>query len=247
MKQRYFFVFIIITGLLVNASQSHAQKKIQVINKPGYDVYWFHFGIMLGLNVMDFSIHPSEILLNHDPAAPEHIYAIIPQRNLGFNINIVTNLRLGDYWDLRFTPGLAFGQRDLAYKRDTIQNGIKTESWHTMKIESTFLQLPFLIKYRSARVNNYRPYLIAGLNPSYDLESQKKIKAEEMPKIRLVRPDLYFELGFGIDYYMVYFKFSTELKLSIGLNDVVKEDETIYTKAIDKMTSKILTLGFYFE
>ena len=116
-----------------------------------------------------------------------------------------------------------------------------------MKIESTYATFPLLLKYRSVRLNNYRPYIIAGINYAFDLESEKKIRDDEKPKIRLNRHDIYVEFGFGSDYYFPFFKFSTELKFSFGLLNMIRPDETEYTKAIEKLNGRMVSLMFYFE
>lgn len=229
-----------------------AQKKV-LLNKPKYDNYRYHFGFALGLNTMDFTIHnagnflnPNTVYIDTTNNQQYSINSIENIRRPGFNINIVTNLKINENWDLRFTPGLCFGQRDLDY---SVKFDVKdtTLSHHVMRIESTFLQFPIYLKYRAKRLNNYRPYIIGGISYNYDLASQKKIKEAEKPKIRLIRSDIYLEMGFGIDYYLTYFKFSTELRFSLGMNDVVKHDETGYTHAIERMNSKIVSLIFYFE
>ena len=142
-------------------------------------------------------------------------------------------------------PGLDFGQRNISYvlksKKDTAYYT------HEMKIESIFLDFPLLLKYKAARLNNYRPYLIGGASVRYDLASQKKIKEEEKPKIRLNPLDFYYELGFGIDFYLPYFKLSTELKLAVGLMNVLNRDNTEFTSSIGKMNSKLILLSFHFE
>lgn len=190
---------------------------------------------------MDFSIkHSNDFLSVNDS-----IDKIENGRQLGFNISIVSSLRLGEYFDLRFLPGLSFGQRNLSYSYFVAgQNRYSTK---TMKIESTFLNFPFIIKYKAKRINNYRPYVIGGASFALDLASQKSIKEEEKPKIRLDPFDVYYEFGFGIDYYLTYFKFSTEIKYTVGLFDVLKGDGTKYSTSIDRMTSKVLFIVFHFE
>ncbi len=232
MKRLIIIFFCLLT---INAV---AQKK-KLLNKPKYDNYRYHFGFALGLNTMDFTIHNAWNFNDLDT-----VLSIENNRRPGFNINIVTNLKINENWDLRFTPGLCFGQRDLDY---LLLNKDSTASHHVMQIESTFLQFPLYLKYRAKRLNNYRPYLIGGISYNYDLAAQKKIKETEKPKIRLMRSDIYLEMGFGIDYYLTYFKFSTELRFSLGMNDVVKRDRTEYTHAIERMNSKIVSLIFYFE
>jgi len=78
-------------------------------NLPKYDRSPYHFGFFLGINSMDYSIHPVENFKKFDT-----ILTIQSKQQLGFTIGIVSNLRLGtDYADLRFVPSLSFGQRNL--------------------------------------------------------------------------------------------------------------------------------------
>ena len=160
----------------------------------------------------------------------------------------VSNLRLGKYLDLRLLVNLSFGQRNLVYimVEDTAAANPVLSS-HTMKLSSTYLEFPLLLKYKAMRINNYRPYLVAGINPKIDLAAQKKIKEEEMPKIRLNNLDIAWEVGAGIDFYLPYFKFSTELKYSAGIRNMVVPDGTQFTNSIKKMNSNIWTISLHFE
>ena len=51
----------------------------------------------------------------------------------------------------------------------------------------------------------------------------------------------------GLDNYLKYFKYSTELKFSYGLLDMVKQDGTEYTRAYRRLGSKMVTLVLCFE
>jgi hypothetical protein len=221
-------------------------KQQQQKNLPEYDFKRLHFGFTVGTNVMDFSIVKADNFFSTSEF--NQVYAIQNQSNVGFMLGPVSNLRLGEYWDLRLLINLSFGQRNLNYwlvEDTTAANPVITK--HQMKIPSTYLEFPLLIKYKAMRLNNYRPYLIAGINPKVDLAAQKKIKQEEMPKIRLNNLDVAWEVGAGIDFYLPYFKFSTELKYSGGMMNMVVPDGTQYTGAIKKMNSNIWTISFHFE
>ena len=50
-----------------------------------------------------------------------------------------------------------------------------------------------------------------------------------------------------VDNYLKYFKYSTELKFSYGLLDMVKQDGTEYTRAYRRLGSKMVTLVLCFE
>ncbi|MBE9469160.1 MAG: PorT family protein [Bacteroidetes bacterium] len=256
MKRLIIIIFCLLTINVV------AQKN-KVLNKPKYDNYLYHFGFAIGFNTMDFTIHKAGNFLNANAKSyidknleyPDNqkysIHSIENIRRPGFNINVVTNLRINEDWDLRFTPGLCFGQRDLDYlviRIDTVALPNETYTYHhMMSLESTFLQFPVYLKYRAKRINNYRPYIIGGMNYSYDLAIKIKSDNDDDQKIALNHSDFYLEMGFGIDYYLTFFKLSSEIKFSMGVNDVLKHDKSGYTKSIDKINSKIISLIFYFE
>jgi len=115
------------------------------------------------------------------------------------------------------------------------------------RIESTLIDFPLYIKYKSARYNNYRTYVLAGVKYSLDIASQENINDEGQEIVKLKRDDLMGEIGFGIDYYLEYFKFSPEIKLSYGILNLLSEDETIYTKSINRLSTNGWMLSFTFE
>ena len=77
------------------------------------------------------------------------MYVLQSQKQNGFNLGIVSNLRLDKYFDLRFIPALVFGERHLSYSfNDTLTNTIINQK---KKIESTLLDFPIYIKYKSSK------------------------------------------------------------------------------------------------
>lgn len=215
-----------------------AQKPVPM-NLPKLDQQVAHFGYSLGLNTMDFNIRPSANFLT----SFDTVMAVEVGRFVGFNINIISNLRLGEYIDLRFLPGLIFGQRNLEYKY------VKNNQYrrHSMMIESTFVDFPLSFKFRAARINNWRPFILAGTSARIDLASQRKIKPEDRPKIRLKPFDTYYEVGAGLDFFLEYFMFGIELKSSWGIFNVVAYDNSQFTDYYKKLNSHMLVLSFHFE
>jgi len=233
-----FIFYISVLSFLLPINLSLAQKPIPM-NLPKLDQQVAHFGYSLGLNTMDFNIRPSANFLSEF----DTVMAVEVERFVGFNINIISNLRLAEHLDLRFLPGLVFGQRNLEYKF------IKNNQFrrHTMMIESTFVDLPICLKYRAARINNWRPYVLAGSSVRIDLASQRKINPEERPKIRLKPFDTYYEVGVGLDFFLEYFMFGIELKSSWGIFNIVAYDKTQYSQYYKRLNSHMVILGFHFE
>ncbi|HVN57432.1 MAG TPA: porin family protein [Bacteroidales bacterium] len=210
------------------------------------NVSWFddkllHFGFSIGFNTMDFNITPSLANMQKDS-----LYPSVSKLNPGINIQIVTDLRLNNYMDLRFLPGVSFGERNIRfYKQRVLVN-------EKQRLESSFLEFPLLLKVKGNRLNNVRPYLIGGLNFRYDLAGKKEYDQDKPVYIRIQRPDLYYECGSGMDIYLPYFKLSIELKVSTGITkDVLIHDPASmhpeYMRAIEKMRSQVWIIAFHFE
>ena len=191
---------------------------------------------------MDFKLTPSMNSFGADSTVliPE-INDLVP----GFHVGIVSNLRLTDNLDLRFLPGIALGQRKILFY-DNDQNVVSE-----MKIESTFIDLPLTLKYRATRINNTRPYLIGGINVRNDMARNKEFNEDEKIYIKLKSFDIYYEIGVGIDFYLAYFKFSTEIKYSVGTLNVVSSDPSDaypqYANSIDKLNSRMFLISLHFE
>lgn len=238
MKSNYHNIILALILLFSNLL-SYGQKQ-KPKNESWYDEKLLHFGFSLGFNTMDFKITPSQEFLMQDSIYPE-----VSILNPGINIQIVTDLKPARNMDIRFLPGVSFGQRVVRYyKGMEIYND-------KQRLESSFLEFPLLLKYKGERLNNVRPYVIGGLNYRYDLAAKKEFDDEKPIYIRIKRPDLYYEVGTGLDFYLTYFKLSIELKMSNGFRDIIVNETAPghpeFRNAIERMKSQIWVLAFHFE
>jgi len=231
----------------------HAQKD-KPRNDPNHDDKWLHFGFSIGVNTMDFNIQSSQF------AVDNKIYTEVSTLRPGFHVHALSNLRISDNFDLRFTPGIAFGgQREVNYVLDPPNDELIDPEDNPVVIESNFLEFPLLIKYKSFRLNNFRPFLIGGINTRVDLAATKKNwgKSKKETNLLLLKPlDFYYEFGAGMDFYLVHFKFAVEFKYSVGLNNMLltsrkgeppPEKYAIYTDSIDRLLSRMFLITLHFE
>ena len=237
MRRYLFILFLLCPAILF------AQKK-KVRHDPIYDKKPVHFGFTVGLNTMDFNVTLSD-KFHESGFEYDSLYADVSRLSPGFNVGIVSNFKLNDYFDLRILPGITFGQRRISYHKN---NKIFNDK---NKIESSYLEFPMIIKYKSRRINNFRPYLVGGANYRIDLAARKEYDDKDDVYLRLKKSDLFFEVGFGIDFYNKYFKFSTELKLAVGIRDILVHDPATsnphFVTAIDRLQSTLWLLSFHFE
>ena len=194
---------------------------------------------------MDFVIKPIDDLNSIDT-----IFGVESSGEAGFNIGIVSNLRIAKHFDLRFVPTLSFGDRNILFSVKRFNKQIQDTVFITLNklVESTYIDFPFYIKYKSKRLVNTRAYVLAGVKYSLDLASQaKKEQRRDEYLIKLKKDDILLEVGVGFDFYLTYFKFGIELKMSYGFLELLKREENMYAKSIDHLRSKIFQISFTFE
>jgi hypothetical protein len=216
------------------------------MNNPYVDDKLIHFGFSLGVNFMGYSVTDT-----NEPVNGEIYHARVRNLMPGFSVGFITDLRLSRHLNLRFTPGLHFGQRTVTYKtesgaevRGSEGNGPNTD------ILSLPISLPLYLKWSAEREKNYRPYLIIGGGASYDFGGQK-----ERPLYQK-KWDYFIDFGFGCDIYFRWFKFCPELKYQIGFANMLTpvserpelgKPDYFYTEALSRLRNQMITLIFNFE
>jgi len=232
-------VVLILFAVLLAAPVFAQKDKKNAPNLPAFDEKRLHFGFLIGFNTLDFKVYNTGI-----PTSDNNTYyADVLHLKPGLNIGIVSDLRLNKHFNLRFLPGISFGQRDLYYYTtfDTHPEN------NPLKIKSTFLEFPLVVKFSGKRMQNAKPFITTGVNTRYDLAKNKQ------DHLLLRSLDFYAEAGAGFDFYMTYFRFSVELKASVGFANMLNPEGTgepgdeIYTEALDALKSRVFSLTFYFE
>lgn len=223
------------------AMPADAQQQRGPQNRKEYYGDPIHFGFFLGVNRTNFVVTPVN---DFNLVAGDSLKTILSRPHTGFDLGIVSELRLMEYATLRFTPEIAFGSRSIDYHFE----GSDTFDIEK-KIESTWLNFPLLLKVRSKRLNNVAAYMIGGFRYTLDLASQKdarnNIPGQEI--IKLYNHDFGFEAGAGLDFFLPYFKFGIELRTGLGVRNLLVPDETIYSRSLDQLRSKVFLIALTFE
>ncbi len=207
-------------------------------NLPGYDNKIVHWGFTFGIDKFDFFMEKSTSFAFADTA--NNLYGIVHKWMPGGHLGPIVELRLDRYFKLRFLVTLTFQQRDLLYYFNHGKDVLD------IAIPSTFIQTPVLLKFNGARRGNVRPYVIAGMAPTFDIASKKHLSPDR-PHVYLNRFDMCAEVGTGISWFLPYFKLATELKFGRGFFNVLQPDGTLYTKYINALYSYYVMFSFHFE
>lgn len=251
-------VLISVIFLIVACSVFAQKQKINYLTT--FDDKLFHFGFTIGMNTLDFNVvnyNPigenedfrpyvdgaGNIIVNYDDLIRSDVATLVP----GFTVGIITSMRLSKDFNLRFLPGLSFGERQLTFNVPVIDINEYGESLSFYTIRSTFLDFPLLIKYKARRINNDRPYVIFGGAYRHDIS-----RTAQEDLIKLKNGGFYAEVGGGWDHYFAFFRFSVEAKFSFGLNNQLGDlpaptQRLYYAQSIKDLRSKIFTLSFHFE
>ena len=229
---------ICILSLLLCIAAFAQEQKLQ--NRPYIDQRKFHYGFFVGFHMQDLELTNNGYI---DPASGEQWYADVDNYSPGFSVGVLGEMRLNTYLSLRLTPTMHFGQKHISFHeqvsgRDSTQN-----------MKSVYISIPLDLKISGPRFNNYRPYILAGVNPMIDLTTKKQ-------KTLLMKPfDCYLEIGMGCDIYLPFFKLIPELKFCFGLANILQKNRTDlvdknlmkFSNALDDASAKMIVLTLYFE
>lgn len=264
---------LVLVFVLSSTFINHAYAQMGMIqNLSGFDERPVHFGFYLGLNTMDFRFsHYVSPLVNPELAKPDRdeirgrveqlvgdeiVLADVNPISPGFTVGMVANFRVSEALDFRVTPGMSFGNRNMVfnvrYDEDVLSDigrvGIDSASYAS--IPSTYIDFPLSLRYKGKRYGNLRPFIFAGTTIRYDLENKRL--AERV--VSLKRTGLYVDFGLGLDSYFQFFRLTTELRVSLGLNNIINQDFNnssqnvpYYSYALKRLDSNVFSLLFYFE
>jgi hypothetical protein len=226
-------------ALLVLASlPGYAQKeKWAPRNNPNYDERKITYGFLLGYHTTTYQINYSDAFLN----SPEYqnLHSINPVWKPGFAIGFIVNYRLYDLMDLRVTPYVGFYEHEVSYNYTDNTPSV------TKLIETTMVEVPVLLKYKSERRGNVRMYMIGGIKPAVQASGQKDIETTETLVVKTA--NLSLEAGFGFDLYFPLFKFSPEIRFSHGLVDILENKVNYYGQPISRVNTNTIAIYFLFQ
>ena len=196
----------------------------------------YYFGITLGFNRANHKVFQSRTFILNDS-----INRVESISGPGFNLGIVTNLKIGQYFDFRFLPTLSFAERRLEFTSTSDRILSKKP------FESVFVELPFHVRYKSAPYKDKRIFVIAGVKYGFDVASESKARQRD-ELVKIAPTDFAGEVGVGIQFFFPYFIFSPELKFSHGLgNTLIYDGNLEQSRVIEKVLSRAFTLSLHFE
>jgi len=233
--------------LLLGCAVSHAQDNDMILNRPYADTKRVHFGFSVGMNFQNIAITNNGFV-----ADDQEWYADVPALSPGFSVNVLADYRIAEHFNLRFSPGLFFGNKTVRYlnHRGNPEWEVQSHYKQSQNIKSTYIVVPIDLKMSAKRFHNIRPYFTAGAMYTGDLAKDRS------EQLKLKNSDVMLTVGMGCDFYMPYFKLCPEIKFCFGLKDLLEKNRPDlvdnpevmrFTQSVSKIKSNMVVVTFFFE
>ena len=247
--QSYFVRHIFLTVIAVICwAAVAAQDNDMVLNRQYADRKFLHFGFSVGVNFQDLFITNNGYVSDDG----EQWWADVPNHSPGFCVNVLADVRLHEHFNLRFSPGLYFGNKVVKFVNH-LGDPYAPELSHykqQQNVKATYVVMPLDLKISARRYHNLRPYFTTGLMPVIDVG---KDRGEQL---KIKNFDTMLTVGMGCDFYLPFFKFCPEVKFCFGLRNILDKNRPDlqdspemmrFTQSIDTIQDNMVVLTFFFE
>jgi hypothetical protein len=227
-------IFLVLLGCLPFVSNGQRFKWARQHN-PNYDTRLISYGFMIGLHTSAYQVTYADEFVT-----PQYdtVSSVMAQFSPGFSLGFLVNYRVNEFLDFRVMPKAGFYTHKLRYT-------YTDESTDQQFIESTHVELPFLLKYKSMRRGNVRMYMIGGITPGIELSGKNEIKSSSGLDIR--KSNVQLEGGLGFDFYFPLFKFSQEIRFARGIMNVLGDDPSVYSDPLKRLNTNTVSVYFVFQ
>lgn len=239
MKYLRLLYFCLILALA--APLALAQRRNDFVpNRQYADQRRIHLGFSVGMHFQDLKFTHNGYVTPEG----EQWWSEVPSYSPGFCVNVMGDLRLHKYLNLRFSPGMYFGNKTVHFREQYSGQEMKQD------VKSAYVVMPLDLKISGERWLNSRPYVTLGVMASLDVSKKRS------DFLQFNTMDAYLTLGLGCDFYLPFFKLNPEIKFCFGLTDVLKHDRPDLaddpatmkiTDSLKKVKNNMIVLTFYFE
>ena len=239
-RRRGIRVVVLLCGSLIAGGNAEAQLR-DALNLPDHDTkpYYLGIGFMYEQSHLQISAHPKFL-------QSDSVLTVNSTNTGGFGVSGMFTFHVMNHLEFRVAfPEFIFASNTLTYHVNYPPAG--ETNLASKQIQSLLLGFPTQVKFLSDRINNFRVYMLGGINYQYDLASNSSArKAQNL--VKLSPSDFSAELGLGFQFYFPVFILSPELKFSQGIKNVHDRDPNLqYSNVIDKLKTRMVVFSLIFE
>ena len=205
-------------------------------NNPAFDTRKISYGFMIGLHTSAYQLKYSDQFVTQ---SFDTVHSVQPQFSAGFSLGFLVNLRFNDVLDLRVMPKAGFYNHKLTYF-------YTNNTTRQQLVETTMVEIPILLKYKSQRRGNVRMYMIGGITPAIEASGKNDVQSTTA-NLSIRATNVSLDAGFGFDFYFPLFKFSQEIRFSKGIQNMLGPDPSVYAAPMKYLNTNTISVYFIFQ
>ena len=240
-------IFLLLSAGSVLAQHSGHHFMWAKRNNPEYDRRKITYGFSIGIHTSAYQVKYSEKFIADQL---DTLTSIDPPFVPGFSLGFLVNYRLHDMLDIRIMPKAGFYTHELTYRYltsrdlDLRQEGI--QKFKTQIFETTMVEIPVLIKYKSMRRGNVRMYMVGGVTPALEASGKKDVQSSSS-NFTITKGNLSLDAGMGFDLYFPLFKLSPEIRFSKGIVNILGKESSSFKEPLISMNTNTISVYFIFQ
>lgn len=222
--------------LLLSTSAYGQHFKWARRNNPEFDNRKISYGFVIGLHTSAYQLKYSDQFVTQ---SFDTVHSVQAQFSAGFSLGFLVNMRLNEVLDLRILPKAGFYNHRLIYYYT--DNTSKQQL-----VETTMVELPIQIKYKSMRRGNVRMYMVGGVTPGIEASGKNDVQSTTA-NLDIRNTNLTIDAGFGFDFYFPLFKFSQEIRFSKGIPNMLGSSPSAFAAPLSNLTTNTISVYFIFQ
>ena len=222
--------------LLISTFAGAQQIRWAYRHNPEYDLRKISYGFAIGIHTSAYQIQYSPKFVTPDL---DTVHSVNPPFNPGFSLGFLVNLRLHELLDLRLMPKAGFYNHRLIYN---YTNRTSKEQF----IETTMVEFPVLLKFKSMRRGNVRMYMLGGATPALEASGKREVESVTS-NLTIKKGNISLDAGIGFDFYFPLFKFSQEIRFSRGVRNILGTDASAFKEPISRVNTNTISVYFIFQ
>ncbi len=205
-------------------------------NNPEFDKRKISYGFMIGIHSSTYQLKYSDQFVT---PSYDTVHSVQGSYASGFSLGFLINYRFNEVLDLRVMPKAGFYDHQLIYYYT--DNTTKKQL-----VETTMVEFPILLKYKSNRRGNVRMYMLGGFTPAIEASGKNDVQSNTA-NLSVKPTNLSLDAGMGFDFYFPLFKFSQEIRFSRGIVNVLGSDPSVYNAPLKYLNTNTISVYFIFQ
>lgn len=228
-------ILLFCLGLAPAVSQAQIFKWARQ-NNPNYDQRTISYGFMIGLHTSAYQVTYADKFVDQQF---DTVHSVMAEFSPGFSLGFLVNYRINEFLDFRLMPKAGFYTHKLRYQ-------YTDETERLQFVETTHVEFPLLLKFKSMRRGNVRMYMIGGITPGFELSGKNDVQSSTA-SLDIRKSNIQLEGGLGFDFYFPLFKFSQEIRFARGISNMLGPDQSIYKDPLKRLNTNTISVYFIFQ